>query len=99
MGAAARLSPPVEALVCPVAVDPEAVWLEVGDAGPGIPPRDRARILELTVRSQADRRYPPGMGLGLSIARDRIVAHGGRLDVEGAPGRGSRFTLCIPRDL
>jgi signal transduction histidine kinase len=80
-------------------LDPDAVWIEVGDTGPGIPPHDRARILESLYRGQADRRLPQGMGLGLSIARDRIVAPGGCLDVERAPGRGSRFTLCIPRDL
>ena len=56
------------------------------------PPHD----FEPLVHSRAGRRYPPG--LGLSVAHDRIVAHDGRLDIEGAPGQGSRFTLYIPRD-
>jgi signal transduction histidine kinase len=77
-------------------LDPDAVWIEVGDTGPGIAPHDRARILEPLYRGQGDRRFPPGLGLG--IARDRIVAPGGRLDVVGALGESSRFTPCIPRD-
>jgi two-component system sensor histidine kinase PilS (NtrC family) len=36
------------------------------------------------------------MGLGLSIARDLVVAHGGRLEVESAPDQGSRFTIWLP---
>ena len=39
------------------------------------------------------------MGLGLSIARDLALAHGGRLEVESPPGGGSRFTVWIPVDM
>jgi signal transduction histidine kinase len=37
------------------------------------------------------------MGLGLTIARDLVSAHGGRLEVESRPGLGSRFTIWIPQ--
>lgn len=37
-----------------------------------------------------------GMGLGLSIAREIIMAHGGEISLQSTPGAGSRFTLQIP---
>ncbi len=69
----------------------------VRDTGSGIDPADSAKIFEPFYRSRRDKRFPQGMGLGLSIARDLAVAHGGRLDVESVPGRGSLFTIVLPR--
>jgi signal transduction histidine kinase len=77
-------------------VEGEMAWIRVGDTGPGIAPEEQKRIFDPFYRSQPGRRFPQGMGLGLSIARDVIVAHGGRLDVDSAPGLGSRFTVYLP---
>ncbi|MBN1582072.1 MAG: HAMP domain-containing histidine kinase, partial [Anaerolineae bacterium] len=71
-------------------------WIRVGDTGPGIAAEEQERIFEPFYRSQMGRRFPQGMGLGLSIARDVVIAHGGRLDVDSAPGLGSRFTMFLP---
>ena len=71
-------------------------WIQVEDTGPGIAPEEQQRILEPFQRGQPDQRFPQGMGLGLTIARDLILAHGGRLEVDSAPGLGSRFTLWLP---
>jgi len=71
------------------------VAIVVGDTGIGIAPSEQARIFELFYRSQRDKRFPQGMGLGLSIARDLVVAHGGRLEVESQPDKGSRFTILL----
>lgn len=73
------------------------VAIAVSDTGIGIAPSEKERIFEPFYRSNRDKRFPQGMGLGLSIARDFVIAHGGRLDVESAPHEGSRFTIWLPQ--
>jgi two-component system sensor histidine kinase BaeS len=75
------------------------VWIRVSDTGPGIPPEEQRRIFEPFYRGDQGRRIKQGMGLGLSIARDLALAHGGRLEVESQPGAGSQFTVWIPADI
>jgi signal transduction histidine kinase len=75
-----------------------SVCIAVGDTGIGIAPSEQGQIFEPFYRSQRDRRFPQGMGLGLSIARDLVQAHGGSLSVQSAPGKGSRFTILLPFD-
>jgi two-component system sensor histidine kinase BaeS len=79
-------------------VERDQVWLRVSDTGPGIDPSEQARIFDPFYRSRTGRRFPQGMGLGLAIARDAVKAHDGRLEVESAPGQGSRFTIWLPAD-
>ncbi len=74
----------------------EDVSIVVSDTGIGITPEEQARIFEPFYRSQRSQRFPQGMGLGLTIAHDLVVAHGGRLEVESQPGQGSRFTIWLP---
>lgn len=80
-------------------VEAKGIWICISDTGPGITPEEQTRIFEPFYRSQPDRRFPQGMGLGLTIARDLIVAHGGHLEVESTPGQGSRFTIWLPSQL
>jgi two-component system sensor histidine kinase BaeS len=75
-----------------------AVWIRVSDNGPGMLPEEQAHIFTPFYRGRQARGPQQGMGLGLSIARDLIVAHNGRLEVESVPGVGSHFTLWLPRD-
>jgi signal transduction histidine kinase len=70
--------------------------LSVSDTGPGLAAGEEERIFEPFVRGKAARRFSDGMGLGLSIARDIIRAHGGRIWAENQPGSGSRFTFALP---
>lgn len=77
--------------------EPEYAAIAVQDTGAGIDPAEHAQIFEPFYRSRRDKRFPQGMGLGLSIARDLVAAHGGRLQVESTPGTGSRFTILLPR--
>ena len=76
---------------------PDAVLVRVGDHGPGIPPQDLPRVTVPFFRGDRARTAGGGSGLGLSTARAIIEAHGGILEIESAPGRGTLATLRIPR--
>ncbi|NJN84994.1 MAG: ATP-binding protein, partial [Caldilineaceae bacterium] len=71
-------------------------WLRVGDNGPGIPEAELAQIFEPFRRGQTQRRFPQGMGLGLTIARDLVAAHGGEIQVVNLPEQGVQFTARLP---
>jgi two-component system sensor histidine kinase BaeS len=72
--------------------------IQVADTGPGIPVNEQENIFQPFIRGSQGRRIVEGMGLGLSIAREIILAHGGEIKLESTPGAGSRFTLHIPVD-
>lgn len=71
------------------------VLIDVEDEGPGIAPEDRQLIFEKFGRSSGGT-AKPGTGLGLFIARSIAEAHGGTLNVESVPARGSVFRLELP---
>lgn len=71
------------------------VWICVTDTGPGIAAEEQQRVFEPFYRSERDQRFPQGLGLGLSIAHELILAHGGRLELDSQPGQGSRFTIHL----
>jgi NtrC-family two-component system sensor histidine kinase KinB len=75
---------------------PERDYVEVSvsDAGPGVPPRERARIFEPYVQVEAPR--AGGLGLGLAICKRIVEAHGGAIQVEERSGGGSRFVFRLP---
>ena len=78
--------------------DDEGIWISVADTGIGIPADVRARIFERFYRApDAKEAEPRGLGLGLSIALRFVRAHGGQLDVESDPGKGSTFLVRLPR--
>jgi signal transduction histidine kinase len=77
-------------------VQDNQVWIRVNDTGPGIPLDEQANIFTPFYRGLSENRFPQGMGLGLSIARDLVVAHQGRLEFTSVPGEGSSFTIWLP---
>ncbi|WP_413801482.1 ATP-binding protein [Streptomyces iranensis] len=82
-----------------VTVREEGRWavLEVADDGAGVPEAERERIFERFVRlDDARSRDDGGAGLGLAIARDVAVRHGGTLAVRTAPEGGALFELRLP---
>jgi two-component system NtrC family sensor kinase len=72
----------------------EGLELSVRDDGAGIAPEDLARIFEPFYTTKGRGK---GTGLGLAICRELAHALGGRIAVESAPGRGSVFTVSLPR--
>lgn len=72
------------------------VWIRVEDTGPGIIPEERERVFEPFYRSEKNRRFPQGLGIGLTIARELVHAHGGRLELDSTPGEGSQFSIFLP---
>lgn len=75
--------------------DPGAVLLDVADRGPGVPDGDKERIFERFTRG-AGPDAGPGAGLGLTICREIVEGHGGRIWVEDRPGGGSVFRVRLP---
>jgi two-component system OmpR family sensor kinase len=79
---------------------PDAATIAVRDTGIGIAPGDVGRVFDRFWRADSARSRTgerPGIGLGLSIGKWIAEAHGGSLAVTSRPGRGSTFTVTIPR--
>ena len=73
------------------------ITLSVTDHGPGIPASEREKIFERFHRLGSElRRETQGVGIGLSIVKHIVAAHGGRVRVESEVGKGSRFTIDLP---
>lgn len=70
------------------------VRIEVRDDGPGIAPEYQSRLFEKFYRVPGSE--PGGAGLGLSIVRDVVEAHGGTVGVQSAPGKGTVFWIELP---
>lgn len=67
----------------------------VDDAGPGVPPEERERVFERFARS-GSRGSRAGTGLGLSLVRETVRAHGGAVWCEASPQGGARFVMALP---
>jgi len=80
-------------LTIALASGPEGVRIEVGDTGTGIAPDLLPRIFDPWVTTKETGR---GSGLGLSITREVLAAHGGTVTVKSEVGVGSTFTLTLP---
>ena len=77
--------------------EPLRVVVEINDSGPGLPPGDEERIFEKFYRAKASGNSA-GSGLGLTICRGIIEAHGGRIWAAQRPGGGATFSFRLPID-
>ncbi len=73
-----------------------SVQWEVSDTGIGMKPDELTRIFDRFYQGDASRSQASGMGLGLSIVKWIVEAHGGTLHVRSQEGQGSQFTVLIP---
>ncbi|MDE6717664.1 MAG: substrate-binding domain-containing protein [Muribaculaceae bacterium] len=74
--------------------DGNRLLLSVADTGEGIAPDDLQHIFERFF--QVESIHPNGSGIGLALTKSFVELHGGTLDVESEPGKGSVFTVSIP---
>lgn len=70
--------------------------VEVRDQGIGITPENQKRIFQQFERVSANHAVA-GLGLGLFISEQIVMAHGGRIEVESEEGKGSVFRVCLPQ--
>jgi len=75
---------------------PKAARVTVSDSGPGIDPEFHIEIFNDFRKLSTGTKDDGSMGLGLSIARRLVNAHGGKIWVESNPGAGSRFIFILP---
>jgi len=96
MSNAVKYSPKGGSVNVTAGADSVEFWYQVSDTGPGIDLKEQGQVFEPFYRSQKVHRFPQGLGLGLTIARDIVEAHGGQLELSSVPGEGSQFTVYLP---
>jgi two-component system sensor histidine kinase KdpD len=74
--------------------DGSTLTISVADHGPGLAPGEEDKVFEKFYRGPRTR--PGGLGLGLSIARQLVEAHGGQLVAQNREGGGARFSIRLP---
>jgi signal transduction histidine kinase len=92
---ALKYTPPGGRVDVEVMQDGGRALLRIRDNGAGINPDELPRIWDRLFRGDASR-TERGLGLGLSLVRAIVKAHGGTVDVESALGKGSTFTVALP---
>jgi NtrC-family two-component system sensor histidine kinase KinB len=94
IGNALRYTPPGGSVVVRGRRGDRVLFIQVQDTGPGIPKAYHAAVFDKFFRVPGA--AASGAGLGLYIAREIALAHGGRLSVSSEPGQGATFTLELP---
>ncbi len=94
LGNALKFTPAGGSVTLRAARDGPDVRFSVSDTGPGIPEEQRAHVFDRFWQARETARA--GAGLGLSIARGVVEAHGGRIWVDSRPGVGSTFSFTLP---
>jgi two-component system sensor histidine kinase KdpD len=91
---ATKYTPPGAPVDIGARVHDEVLEVEVSDRGPGVAKQDRERVFEKFYRARESE--GGGVGLGLTICRGIVNAHGGRIWVEDRPGGGASFRFTLP---
>lgn len=93
---ALRYSPPSSVIHITVESQGGFIVIRVSNAGPGIPAAEQDLIFEKFYRGRSVRQRVAGTGMGLSIAREIIEAHGGRIWLKSEPEDGVQFSFTLP---
>ncbi len=93
---ALKYTPPSSPIEILASATDEGVDVEVADRGPGVPPGQEAIVFEKFYRA-TENRAVGGMGLGLTICRGIVIAHGGRIWCENRSNGGASFHFFLPR--
>ena len=96
LGNAVRYTPAETAIAILASQTEDEVIIRVRDQGPGIPRDELEAIFERFYRGKRTQESVAGTGMGLSIARDIVSAHRGRLWVENVPEGGAQFSFTLP---
>ena len=92
---AVQYTPPGSPLTIRTHEEGGEVVISIQDQGPGILEPEQHQIFEKFYRGKEHRERIPGTGMGLTIAREIVRAHQGRIWVESPPGKGSKFSFSI----
>jgi len=90
---AVQLLPPQGRVAVECREESNEVWIEVGDNGPGIPEADRLLVFEPFVSKRSG-----GLGLGLAVVKQIVVAHHGEIRIGESRCGGALFSIRFPRD-
>src|SRR5262249_46690276 len=92
---AVRYSPESSPIEIAARLEKQEVVIEVMDRGPGLPPGEESRVFDKFYRGPfpGDR---AGVGLGLTVSRGIVEAHGGTIDAVKRPGGGASFRIRLP---
>ncbi len=93
---ATKFTPEAGSITLRVAKRNSDLVIEVQDSGPGISRDEQDKLFKPYSRLSADRRYHPGLGLGLALAKQVVELHGGKIWVESESGMGSTFAFSLP---
>jgi signal transduction histidine kinase len=94
---AVKFSPPGSLIKVYARQQEAGWWIGVQDSGPGITSEDRQRLFQdFSPLSAKPTAREKSIGLGLSIARQVVEAHGGQIGVDSEPGQGATFWFILP---
>jgi len=100
VGNAVKFSPPESAVTVGVelADGGRKILVSIADEGPGIPEEEQPHVFSKYYRGSRTKRTTDGIGLGLSIAKSIVEAHGGNIWLSSLPGKGCTFYFTLPVD-
>jgi len=95
LGNAVKYSPPETTIVISANQVGDTVTISVRDYGPGIPPDELEAVFERFYRGKQTQESVAGTGMGLSIARDIVRAHHGKLRLQNTSEGGAQFSFTL----